>query len=477
MSWILTYNLLEWGIRLVMLPVILRRRFEATTALAWLMIIFFLPVLGLVLYGLIGNSGLGRRRVRLHNRVIAALRTPERLADLRARAAQPQVAEEVLPLVNQAERIGGMPVSGGNEMELLGDSEAMIDRLIADIDAAEHHVHMLFYIYEDDETGRRVAEALVRAAKRGVRCRVLADHAGSRTIFFANGLASWMNENGVQTVAALPVRPLRRRLARLDLRNHRKIVVIDGRIGYTGSQNITNADYGHHHVERWIDLTGRFQGPVVSQLQVVFMEDWMFETDEYLEGPDIFPLLPRVGEVTAQAVATGPGHESEALPRVLLAAIGMAKRKVIITTPYLVPDEPTMLALALAADRGVEVSMVVPARSDHWLVDAAGRAQFERLLESGVDIYLHRHGTLHAKTMTVDDSFAVLGSSNMDIRSFYLNFEINVLLYGPQVTRELRFAQMGYLNDSDRVTLDAWHRRPVGRRYLDAAAALLSPLL
>ncbi|MEE9212479.1 MAG: cardiolipin synthase [Phycisphaeraceae bacterium] len=477
MSWLFIYNIAEWITRLVMIAVILRRRFTPATSLAWLTLIFFLPIAGLVIYLLIGGHGLGRRRVRLHRKVITAIRAGRRTDEPQPHVTRPQLDPALEPVIRQAERIGGMPILGGNHVELLAKTAATIDRLVADIDAAEHHVHMVFYIFADDDAGRRVAAALVRAARRGVTCRLLADAAGSRALFGRNGLARNLREHGVETHPTLPVKPLRRRFARIDLRNHRKLAVIDGRIAYAGSQNIVNPDYGHRRAGVWHDMTGRFTGPVVAQLQIVFLEDWLYETDQNLDRPDILPPLEPVGQMPAQAVATGPSHESETLLRVILAAINAAQRKVIITSPYLIPDEPTMLVLSMAADRGVQVQIVVPRRSDHPLVSAAGRAYYAQLLDAGVSLYLHQKGLLHAKTITVDDAFALLGSSNMDIRSFYLNFELNVLMYGPQITQELRFAQTRYISEADELTADQWNRRPAAVRYLNSAAALLSPLL
>ncbi len=478
-SWLFIYGLFTWTIRVTMVMVILRRRFATATALAWLSLVFILPELGLIAYLLIGENRLGRIRSRIHKAVVMSMRTDQRLAYLHDHAVSPKIDPALQPVIRQAEHITGMPILADNRVELLGDTEQTIDQLVADIDAAQHHVHLLYYIYRPDEMGHRVAESLIAAAGRGVRCRLLADAVGSHHLFgFRNRrLVKRMRHHGVDVRRMLPASPLRRGLARLDLRNHRKLAVIDGHTAYAGSQNIVNPDYGHRRAGQWIDLTGRFTGPIVGQLQEVFLEDWAYETDITIEGPDIFPSLDPTGTTPAQAVPTGPTQESVTLLRVILAAINAAQRKIIITSPYLIPDEATILALAMAADRGVEVTIVVPLRSDHFLVSAAGRYYFEPLLDAGVRIYRYAPGLLHAKTITVDDAFALLGSSNLDVRSFYLNFELNILLYGQQVTREVRFAQMRYLAESTPIDADLWRRRPQPQRYLDAAAALLSPLL
>lgn len=468
---------IQWLIRLVMVPVILRRRFAPATSLAWLSVIFLLPELGLIVYLLLGAPRLSKRRVRLYRKATARLQDDTRMIGQREHGLRPEIDPAQHGVILQAERISGMPILGGNDVELLADHDRAIDRMISDIDGAEQHVHLMSYIFAPDSTGRRVADALRRAARRGVRCRVLADHAGSRQFFGRRGQARSLRDTGVETYPALPVRLLRRRLQRLDLRNHRKLTVIDGYTAYAGSGNIVNAGFGHGRAGRFIDLSGRFTGPIVAQLQTVFLEDWLFETGQNLETPDILPNLAPTGSIPAQAVPTGPARESATLLHVAIAAINASQRRIIITSPYLVPDEPTMLALTMAAQRGVQVDLVIPHRSDHPLVSAAGRAYFESLLDAGVNIYLHETGMLHTKIITVDDGFALIGSANFDIRSFYLNFELSVLLYGPQITQELRAVQTRYISDATPVDPERWSQRSALQRYGNSTAALLSPLL
>ncbi len=475
MSWWVIWTVAEWVARLVMIPVVLRRRLPSMTALAWLAVIFFSPELGILMYLLLGSSHLGKRRTRAHRRIITAMRNSQRLAGQKVHVIRPPIDESLIPLARQARSIGGFDILGGNDVQLISQQEDFISQLIADIDAAEHHVHLLFYIFEG-EPAERVCQAVQRASKRGVACRVLADAAGSRTFFKSGGLAECICEVGGSCYPMLPAAPWRRRLARIDLRNHRKIVVIDGHIAYAGSQNIASACYNPKG-RLWVDVMGRFTGPVVAQLQMVFIEDWAFETGDDLQRPDILPPIAPAGDMAAQTVATGPSHETEMLPKVLLAAINAAQHRIIITTPYMVPDEPTVMALSMAADRGVTVQLVVPEHTDHPLVAAAGRAYYRELMAGGVHIYHHQRGLLHSKTMTVDDAFALLGSSNLDIRSFYLNFEVNVLLYGPAITAKLRAIQTQYLSESLAVDPAAWDRRPMLHQYWDQIAALGSPLL
>jgi cardiolipin synthase len=466
-----------WVIRLVMIAVILRRRFAPSTAMAWLVMIMFLPEVGLFIYLLLGVNHLGRRRTRSHGLAVAEARAKQNPDNLARYAARPDIDPQQRNMILQAERISGNPIVASNDVELIPDVDMLCERLVADIDAAEHHAHLLFYIFSPDVIGQRIGEALVRAHKRGVACRLLADSAGSRALFKSN-LYRDLLSNGVEVHDMLPVSLWRRKLSRIDLRNHRKLTVIDGHIAYVGSHNAVSEDYGQKRAGKWVDLSGRFTGPVVAQFQQLFCEDWAFETDQDLHDAEtLFPPIEPTGAIAAQLIPTGPNYEGESFRRVLVAALSAAQRHIIMTTPYLVPDEPTMLALTMAADRGVQVDLVVPLKSDHRLVAAAGKYHYQTLLEAGVNIHTYKAGMLHAKTITVDDSFALLGSANLDIRSFYLNFEVNVLLYGQQITQHLRFAQQNYLNQCDAVSLSDWLKRPMAKQYFEGVASLFSPLL
>lgn len=481
MNWLLLHQYAEWVIRLAMVPVILRRRFMPTTALAWLAVIFLLPEVGLFFYAIIGDARLGRKRIRMHQKVIYQSRQDKRMSRQRAHVTRPRIEKELEPIILQAEIIGGMPILGGNHVELMGDTNELFRRIAQDIDNARHHVHLLYYIYVEDESGKLISEAMIRAAQRGVKCRLMIDSVGSIS-FRRSDIRTRLEAAGVLVCEALPVSFWRARFARIDLRNHRKLAIIDGMIGYTGSHNVVNVDYGRGKGGKrlqWIDLSGRYTGPIVHQLQIVFLEDWAFETDQKFEDEidNLLPDLEATGQMAAQSVPTGPSENDDWLPNVLLAAINSARQKVVITTPYFVPDEPMLVALLMAASRGVEVELIVPRKSDTWLVSTAGKFYYERLLAAGVRIYQHRAGLLHSKTVTIDDAFAMIGSTNMDIRSFNLNFEFNVLMYGSQITRELRFAQKSYLNESDEIDLTQWRKRPAWKRYAASAASLLSPLL
>lgn len=481
----LTYSVVGWGIRATMLTVVLRRQFSPGTSLAWLGIVFLHPYIGLTLYLFVGESRLGTRRTARHRDIIARFRDPSRHAERMTHRTTLDSAPSYQPMIAQAEKISGLPVLAGNRVEFLPEAVGFRDRLRADIDAAKQSIHLLYYIIACDTTAIEIVDAVIAAQKRGVKCRVLADALASRKFFHNTGLAPKLRAGGVEVVPALPVAPFRRHLARLDLRNHRKLAIIDGHIAYNGSHNLINADYGGRRGNPWVDVTGRFTGPIVGELASVFAEDWEFETGEEINIPypeseakqDSGGAAKDGQDFPAQAVPTGPTLPDATYRRLLLAAIQSAQRQLILTTPYFVPDEPTMISLMMASDRGANVKLILPQTPDHFFTAAAGRAHYEQLLKAGVEIHLYQPGLIHAKTATVDDAFALFGSANMDVRSFNLNFELSVLLYGAPVTQQLRDIQAVYLSHSKQLGLSDWEIRPVAKAYADRAISLLSPLL
>jgi cardiolipin synthase len=457
-----------------MIPVVLRRQFTPGAALAWLSIVFLHPYFGGILYLLVGESRLGRRRGEAHRRLVEQRRARDFRSS--AAAANSPIVEPYTALVREVERIGGMPVVGSNSVELVDQITVLVERLVSDIDAADSEIHLCYFMFAADSTGQRVTEALIRAAARGVKCRIVADAVASRPIFRHGGLAHAAARQKLQFVPALPVAPIRRGLGRMDFRNHRKLAVIDSKIGYVGSHNLINADYGGSPAGPWFDLTARYEGPIVRQIATVFADDWAFETGEELTIPSD-ESFGNEGGLLAQVAPTGPGQTDDSYRKVFLAAIHCARRNVTLTSPYFVPDEPSLVALEMAADRGVDVTLVVPEHPDHAFTAAAGRARFQSLLASGVAIWLFQPGLIHAKTTTVDDALAIVGSANLDVRSFMLNFELGVVLYGSEAVSRVREFQTRYQGQSRQLTAAEWSRRPIARVYADRALSLLSPLL
>jgi cardiolipin synthase len=471
----LGYLLFEWAVRLVLAPIIIRKH-SAGEAMAWLALALFQPIPGAILYAAFGRQLLGRKRVKANQRAARLVETKERVDAMEAHSAPREAIDEgYRDLFRLATMVGGTRPLRGNAGEVI-DTDRFVGRLVGDIDAATHHVHLLTYIYRDDTTGRAVADALARAARRGVACRVLADGSGSAAFF--DGMAPRMREAGIDVRDALPSKYFRRTLARIDVRNHRKLAVIDGRVAYTGSQNICDPDYGSSRYGRWIDLTARLTGPMAMQMQMLFLEDWAAETGS-VPGPeaDIFPEPEHTGDIVVQAIPSGPGRREEAFRDVILGAINEANERIVMVTPYLIPDPPTQLALRLRALAGVKVDIIIPEKTNSFLVSAAAKSVLEELIEAGASVHLHQQGLLHVKALTIDDALTVFGSGNFDRRSFRLNYELNLLAHGRGVTIVMRERLERYLDDCRPLSAGELAGRPWIQKLADDTAKLVSPLL
>ena len=475
--WTITLLLTELAIRLgFTVFLLLRRNARTATTPAWIALVLALPIIGVLAYLLVGEVRLGRRRVDRYRELVKQVGM--RIGELPMRSdIQPETPRDFAQVANLAEAVGQYPARGGNRIELVGDTDLFIQALVEDIDAAMTLCHLEFYIFLTDHNSQRVGRALAQAAQRGVKCRLLVDGVGSYH-FLKSSLCEQMRAAGVRVVEALPASLLRLAIARLDIRNHRKIAVIDGTIAYAGSQNIADAEFApKKRYAPWIDCMVRSQGPVVRDLHQLFIEDWFLDTDELLiDDLAIEPKAVADG-MTAQVIGTGPTTYNDAMHELLQAAIHSAREEIVITTPYFVPDEATQSSIRTAARRGVDTTLVVPARNDSRLVAAASRGNYESLLDSGVRITEYRKGLLHSKTMTVDRKIALVTSANLDRRSFELNFEVSMVVYDDDFASQLRFMQVGYMAESDEIDRVRWRRRPWFTRLWQNAAGMLSPVL
>ncbi len=472
------FLLAEWSVRLVMFVVVVLRKRSPSSALLWLVVVAFLPFVGTVAYFLVGENRLGRRRRVEYQQVEELLRHSPRLVEQYRRASRPLYREPHRTLAALAEGVGASLPLGGNGVELLGDADEFLDALVEDIDHARHHCHLLYYIVQEDPRSERVFGSLLRARSRGVSCRFLVDAAGSRR-FLESRSARRLRKAGVRLVAFMPVSPLRATVARLDLRNHRKVAVVDGRVGVVGSHNLSSPIYrGREAYGEWVDASLRVTGPVVHELQEVFLHDWSFAAGTLATDEAFFP--PHIGAepgAVAAVLPTGPGSPGTPLMDLVLQALGSARERCVLTTPYFVPDDALLSALRSAALRGVEVVLLVPRRGDRWVVQAAGRSHYGALMEVGVRIHEHTAGVLHAKTLTMDREFAVVGTANLDVRSFSLNFEVGLLVFDSDVSSRLHYLQTEYLDRSRRLTMAEWEDRGGTRVLGDNVAKLLTPLL
>ncbi|WP_293879851.1 cardiolipin synthase [Sphingomonas sp.] len=457
------YLVLEWIIRIGMTLVVPFRRSAGATR-SWLLLVYFLPVPGALFYAAIGRPKFPQWRTERFANLSGFYQS---LRETLASAGQVDGFEESAALV---QRVGGMPKVGGNTVELIDDYDGVVDRLVADIDAATRHVRILVYLFANDTAGMRVIGALGRAKTRGVACHVLVDPVGSHK--WLKGTRIALQAAGVEIREALPFRILRGRTRR-DMRNHRKLFLIDGRIGYAGSQNIVAKDFRPGVTNH--ELVARVTGPIVAEMTGAFLADWYLETEVMLEDRVDLPAVS--GPVTAQLLPSGADYRCEGFQTFLVWKIHRAERHVLITTPYLIPDEDLLSAMRTAVLRGVIIDLVISAVADQKLVNMAQRSYYQELLDSGVRIHRFRKYLLHAKNVTIDGSVAVIGSSNVDIRSFQLNEEVSLVLYGVDAVAPLWAIQQDYLYNSDLVDAARWRRRPALHKVGENIARLVSPLL
>ena len=462
----------------LILRVMLRCHREPASRIAWVAVITLIPILGCIAYILFGEVNIGRAHIIRRRQI-----TNDTTHLKAALASDPFVSTDIPAsyrhLFQTGQSISGFPPVSGNQAQLMVDSNTAIDAMIADIDAATDRVHLLFYIWLPDNNGRKMAQALQRAAQRGVQCRAMVDCLGSRDLVRSK-LWKEMHQAGVHTAQALQIgNPLLRLFkGRIDLRNHRKILVVDQKITYCGSQNCADPEFLiKAKFAPWVDTMVRFKGPIAQQNDHLFVRDWMTYTDQTIDcdfqSKDEF----KESGFPAQVIGTGPTVRFSAMPELFESLMHAARKELTITTPYYVPDESLQLALCAAAYRGVDTRIIFPARNDSRIVAAASRSYYQHLLESGVKIFEYLPGLLHSKTLTLDGDITLIGSANMDRRSFELNYENNILLYNPSLTQEVRKRQEQYLEKSEQVTLERVNNWSISQRLWNNSMAVMGPLL
>lgn len=458
---------------------ILRPHRDPSSRVAWIVVLVTMPVLGIIAYILLGSVSIGRSRIARVERVLKQMPSPKDVVGMSVREIQPHGNTRFDHVFRVGYSINGFEPIGGNHAELMDDSNSAIDAMIRDIDQAEHHVHLNFYIWLTDNSGTKMAQAVCRAAKRGVVCRVMADGLGSRGII-RSGLWQEMQEAGAKTAVALPIgnTPLAPLWTRVDLRNHRKILIVDNRITYCGSQNCADPEFlVKPKYAPWVDLMVRFEGPIARQNQILFASDWMAHVDEDIRGLILEPWTDHRKGMVAQVIGTGPTVRYSAMPEIFESLMYSARRELIISTPYYVPDEPMQAALCASGRRGVETMLIVPRRNDSWFVAAASHSYYAALLDAGVRIFEYEGGLLHTKSLTIDEEMGLIGSANLDRRSFDLNYENNILFHDEELTRKIRERQLAYQWQSHEVTkaqVAAWH---IGRRLFNNTLAMFGPVL
>lgn len=457
------------------------------TAMAWLILILALPFLGFALFLLFGRTTVGRKRRQLQADVNAAILAAAPLEDLAEDGDRPALAPLVEGFSRLNRNLAVLPMTFGNTVELIDDYNGCVAAMAREVAAAERYVHVQFYISAWDEVTAPFFEELVRAVERGVTVRFLFDHIGSKGIPVYKEMLRRLEGTGIHWAPMLPIRPLKGEFRRPDLRNHRKILVVDDRVAFSGSQNLIEACYDKPKNQKlgraWVELMARIEGPAVQELNVVFATDWLTETGENLSeavGATPRPPSDRPGAVTdvgIQVVPSGPGFVTENNLRLFNSMLYSAERRLSLTSPYFVPDDSLLYAVTTAAQRGVDVELFVGATADQFMVAHAQRSYYEALLSAGVRIWLYPEPfVLHAKHFTVDDRVAVIGSSNMDMRSFVLNYEVVMMMTGAEIVARLGKVQETYRSLSTELTLDTWLARSRGQRYVDNLMRLTATL-
>ena len=466
----------DWIIRLAFILYVPRGR-KTTAAMAWLLAIMIIPVFGVLLFLLIGSPKLSRRRRRLQQSIDALIESATFSADDVPAGLQPETYNRYAPIIKQNKALGKLPAQQGNTMHILDDYQSMVDEATRYINQAKEYVYIEYFIIALDDTTRPFFNAMEGAVNRGVDVYVLFDSVGSRKYRHYKSMQRKLTAIGVRWQRMLPLRFNLNHYNRPDLRNHRKIVVVDDQVAFMGSFNMIDRTYQRTDGIVYDELVVRMTGPIVQQCAAVFAGDWFSETGE-APRTLLEPITSdEQGGIMAQLLPSGPSYDHENNLKLFVSLVYAAKQKIVITNPYFVPDDALLTAVISAAKRGVEITIINSKVKDQWMVGHAQRSYYAQLLEAGVKIYLHNAPVLlHSKHVTIDDDITVIGSSNMDIRSFQLNLECVVVVYDKSVTAKLQTIQQKNIDNSEIITLDNWHNRSIWKELLDSIARLTASL-
>lgn len=477
--WLLVVFVFDLTVRIAAVIIVPRNR-RPTAAMAWLLAIYFIPLIGVFLFLLIGNPRLPRKRRKKQEQINGYIRDTSEHLDFGT--LRPHAPAWFTSLVTLNRNLGAMPLAGDNSAHLIPEYQESLDAMADAIREAERYVHVEFYILQTDASTDNFFRALEEVTARGITVRVLLDHWANRGKPYYKKTLKRLTAMGAQWELMLPVQPFKGKYQRPDLRNHRKLLVIDGTVAFMGSQNVTDSTYNlKKNIKRglhWVDLMVRLEGPIVASVNAVFLSDWYSETEQVLSDEiDLFAVKSGPGELDCQIIPSGPGFEFQNNLKLFAGLLYAAQRKIIVVSPYFVPDEALLLAITTACQRGIHVELFVSEEGDQALVYHAQRSYYEALLRAGVKIWMYQKPfILHSKSMTIDDEVAIIGSSNMDMRSFGLNMEISMLVRGEEFVSEMRAVEQQYRQLSRELTLEEWEQQPLRSTVLDNLARLTSAL-
>lgn len=438
---------------------------------SWILILLFLPIIGLIWYLIFGQD-ITKKQV-ISKRMYDKLK--KRPLDEIGTTEEIEYPEEHAPLIGLLKNFDYTPLLGGNSIKLFTQGGDKFKYLLDDIEKAQEHIHIEYYVFMlEDEIGKKLKEALIRKAQQGVEIRIIYDSFGSRKT--KRSELEDLRKAGIEAEPFLKlVFPIF--TSRLNYRNHRKIIVIDGRIGYIGGMNVADRYINGVEWGVWQDTHARIEGKGVQGLQSIFLIDWFFVSQTLITSRKYFPQLERYGNISMQTVNSGPLREEREIAFGILQAIYDAKKSIYIETPYFLPPEPMVYALQSAAKRGVDVRVILPEKSDVFVVHLGSLSYVKEMLQSGIKIYLFRPGFLHSKMMIFDDSLTLLGSVNFDTRSFEQNFEAEAFVYDEETAKQAKTIFIENQRDSQMLSLHEWVKRPISNRFFESLMRLFAPLL
>lgn len=472
----------EWALRILALFVVPRNR-RPNSGMSWILFIALVPVIGWVGFLIFGSSKLPRNRRdaqdSLDRYIVQAIKQVSDQWEQSAHLLAAKPPEKYANSIDLGSGLTHLPLFAGNKLEALPEYDTTISRIIHDIKRARHYILVEYYILALDAATEPLFTALETAATQGIKVRVLYDAFGSRKFPRKDEMLSRLSQAGIEAHAMLPIRLPGKGYTRPDLRNHRKLVVIDGQVGYTGSMNMIQRNYHRKDDIVYDELVVRIEGPVTAQLEAVFLNDWLAETGQFLtdQAGNITDQLQSKGDALAHVIPSGPGYDYENNRQFFASLFYAAKHQITIVNPYFVPDESLITALISAAKRGVRVVLLNSEAIDQIMVAHAQRSYYEQMLKAGVEIYLYKKpALLHSKFTIIDNDACFVGSSNMDIRSFELNQELTLTSYDASFVRSMQRVAGGYLKKSRKVNKAGWSKRPPRKQLLDNIARLTSSL-
>lgn len=453
---------------------LLTKKRHATSTIAWMMAIVVLPFIGPVMFLFFGINRVERRTARKQQASRAISRHLPELTEYQLIPGDATTSQHG-QLIRLTNRVAETVPTFGNRVELLADTHETLALIEEAIGSARQTLHLEYYIWQPDRTGRRVRDLLIQKAREGVTVRFLYDAVGS--MYLNNRFLKPMRDAGIHVATFLPGTKFRERWS-LNLRNHRKTVIVDGSTGFTGGMNIGDEYLGKNpEFGFWRDTHLRLRGPIVLQLQQVFVEDWYYATNEELTQPELFPRPDGDGTLSAQVVSGGPAGDVSVFHSLLFAAINEAREEISLATSYFVPPSSLVAALETASHRGVRIRLLIAGRAAFQWTVWAGRSYYDSLLQAGIEIYEYREGLLHSKTLSIDGTWSLVGTPNFDARSLFLNFEVAVVIYDSKTAMQLEEQFRGDLEHSVKIEPERWSRRTIRQRLGESICRLFAPVL